>query len=124
MSSRREEHETLSLPFVRDLVPPACRDNNTKEVIQGKFYQNWKDAAHQLKELGPYSPWSNATEKEIKKVKRGACHKLLWSRAPKCLWEKFLDLEACIGSNTAKDIYKLHGKVIKTLMSGEILETS
>ena len=83
MASRSETHKTLSLLFARDGCLPACILNNAKEVIQGMFYQKLKDAACYLIQLEPYTPWSNAAEREIKELKKGADHELLMSRAPK-----------------------------------------
>ena len=54
-----------------------------------------------------------ATKGEIKELKKVAGHKLLQLRALKCLWDDCLELEACIRSNTADDIYKLDGEVPK-----------
>ena len=85
MASRSEMHETLSLLFARDGFMPACICDDAKEMIQGKFYQKLKNAACHLKQLEPYSPWGNAAKKEIKEFKKGASHKFLQSRAPKCL---------------------------------------
>ena len=85
MASRSEAHETLSLLFVRDGVPPTCICDNARELVQGKFHQKLKEAACHLRQLEPYTPWSNAAEREIKELKKGACHKLLQSRAPKQL---------------------------------------
>ena len=93
-------------------------------MVKGKFYQKLRDTAYQLKQLESYTPWSNATEREIKELKKVAGHKLLWSRAPKCLWDNYLGLEACIRSNTAHDIYKLDGEVPKTVVSGETSDNS
>ena len=76
MASRSEAHETLSLLFVRDGVPPDCICDNAKEMLQCKFYQKLKEAECHLKQLEPYTPWSNAVEKEIKKLKKGAHQKL------------------------------------------------
>ena len=45
--------------------------------------------------------------KEIKELKNGAGHKLLWSRASKCSWDEYLELEAYLRSNAAHNIYKL-----------------
>ena len=87
MASRSEAHETLSLLFVRDGVPLTCICDNAKELIQGKFHQKLKEGACHLKQLELYTPRSNATEREIKKLKRGAGHMLLQSRSPKCLWD-------------------------------------
>ena len=90
MAFRSEAHASLSLQFVRNGFLPACICNNAKEMVQGKFYQKLKDAACHLKHLVPYTTWSNAAEKEIKELKKRASHKLLKSRAPKCLWDDCL----------------------------------
>ena len=63
-----------------------------------------------------YTPWSNAVEREIKEVKKGAGHKLLWLTAPKHSWDACLVLEDYTRSNTAHDIFKLDGEVPKTVM--------
>ena len=77
-----------------------------------------------LEQLEPYTPWSNATEKEIEELKKGAGHKLLQFRAPKCLWDNCLELEAYMRSNTAHERYKLDGEVPETVMSGEMSDIS
>ena len=120
MASRSEAHETLSLLFVRDGVPLTCICDNAKELVQGKFHQKLKEAACHLKQLEPYTPWSNAAEREIKQLKKGAGCKVLRSRAPKHLWDNCFELEAYVWSNTAREIYKLHGEVPKTVMSHKI----
>ena len=119
MVSRSEACKTLSLLFMRNDVPPTCICDNAKELIQGKFHQKLKEAACHLKQLEPYTPWSNATERDIKELKKEASCKMLWSRAPKHLWDNCLELEAYIRSNTAHEIFKLDGEVCKTVMSGE-----
>ena len=53
---RSEAHETLSLLFAQDGVPPACICDNAKKMIKGKFYQKLKDAACHLRQLEPYTP--------------------------------------------------------------------
>ena len=63
---RNEAYETLMLLFVRDEVLPACVCDNAKEMVQGKFYQKLKEAACHLKQLEPYTLWSNATKREMK----------------------------------------------------------
>ena len=93
-------------------------------MVQGKFYQKLKDAACHLKQLEPYTPWSNAAERKIKELKKGMGCKLLRSRAPKCLWDECLELEAYIRSNTADEIYKLNREIPKTVMSGKTLDIS
>ena len=66
MASRREAHEILSLLSARYWVPPACLCNSAKEMKQGKFYQKLKEVAWHLKQLEPYTLWSNAADREIK----------------------------------------------------------
>ena len=124
MASRSEAHETLSLLLARDGVLPACICNNAKKMVHGKFYWKLKDAACHLKQLAPYTPRSNAAEKEIKELKKGAGYKLLRSRAPKCLWDNCLEFEAYIRFNTAHEIYKLDREVPKTVMSGKTSDIS
>ena len=119
MASRSEAHETLSLLFVRDGVQPTCICDNARELIQGKFHQKLKEAVSHFKQWEPYTPWSNAPEREIIELKKGTSHKMLRYRAPKGLWDDCLEFEAYIRSNTAHDIYKLNGEVPKTVMSGE-----
>ena len=70
MASRSEAHETMSLLFARNGVPPACICNNAKKMVHGKFYQKLKGAACHLKHLDPYTLWSNAAEREIKELKK------------------------------------------------------
>ena len=83
MASISEAHKTCSLLFVSNGVSPACTCDNAKEMVQGKFYQKLKDTAYHLNQLKPYTPWSNAAERETKELKKGVHHKLLKSRAPK-----------------------------------------
>ena len=70
-------------------------------------------------ETEQYIFWSNVAERDIKELEKGAGHKLLWSRAPKCSWDDCLELDGYIRSNTAHEIYKLDGEVHETVMSGE-----
>ena len=69
-----------------------------------------------LKQSEPYIPWSNAAEREIKELTKGAGHNLLRYRAPKHLRDDYSGLEAYIMSNTAHEIYKLDREVTKTVM--------
>ena len=70
-----------------------------------------------MKQLEPYTPWSNASEREIKELKKGAGHKLLKSRALKWLWDNGLELVAYIRSNIVHKIYKLDREVPATVRS-------
>ena len=78
-----------------------------------------KEAACHLKQLAPYTPWSNAAEREINEQKKEAGNKLLLSRAPKHLWDNCLKLEAYIRSKTTNEVFKLVREVPKTVMSGK-----
>ena len=71
MASRSEAYETLTWLLVRDGVPPTCICFNAKELIQGKFYQKLKVAACHLKQLELYTPWSNAAEVRLKRLRKG-----------------------------------------------------
>ena len=124
MAFRSKAHGTLLLLFARDGIPPACICDKSKEIIKGTFYQKLKDAAYHLKQLEQYTPWTDAAEREIKKLKKGAGHKLLRSRESKHLWDNCLELEDYIWSNTAHNIYKLDGEVPKTIMSSKSSEIS
>ena len=39
--------------FAKDVIPTVCICPNTMDVIQGKYYQKFKDTACELK---PYTP--------------------------------------------------------------------
>ena len=123
MTSRGAAYETLLLLFAHDGLLPAGVCNNGKEMIQGKFYQKLKDVLCHLKQLAPYVPWSNVAG-EITQLKKRASYKLLWSRAPNCLWDDCLEQEAYIRSNTAHDINKLEEEVPKTVISEETSDIS
>ena len=51
MASKSEAYVTLPLMFAWDRVLPACICDNTKKMVQGKFYQRLKKAACHLKQL-------------------------------------------------------------------------
>ena len=90
-------------------------------MVQGKLYQKLKDITCHLKQLEPYTSWSNAAEGEIKELKKCAGCKLLKSRAQKHLCNTCLDLEAYIRYIAGHEIYKLDRDVFTTVMSGKTL---
>eukprot|EP00804_Cyclotella_cryptica_P014743 CCRYP_021052-RA/>CCRYP_021052-RA protein AED:0.46 eAED:0.43 QI:0/0/0/1/1/1/2/0/144 len=49
---------------------------------------------------------------------------MIKSGSPKKLWDDCLVIESYIRSNTAHDIYMLHGEVPETIMSGETSDIS
>ena len=93
-------------------------------MIQGKFHQKLKDAAYHLTQLEPCTPWSNAIEREIKELKKGAGCDVLRSRALKHICDDCLELEAYIRSNAAHDVCKLDEEVPKTVISSETSDNS
>eukprot|EP00804_Cyclotella_cryptica_P019398 CCRYP_006588-RA/>CCRYP_006588-RA protein AED:0.13 eAED:0.13 QI:0/0/0/1/0.75/0.6/5/0/864 len=121
---KSDAHEALSLLFQRDGVPPACIVDGSLEQVKGEFRRKLKEASCQLKQTEPYSPWQNAAEGNIRELKKGAGRKMIKSGSPKKLWDDCLVLESYIRSNTAHDIYMLHGEVPETIMSGETSDIS
>eukprot|EP00804_Cyclotella_cryptica_P003089 CCRYP_006074-RA/>CCRYP_006074-RA protein AED:0.29 eAED:0.04 QI:0/0/0/0.75/0.33/0.5/4/0/1079 len=121
---KSDAHEALSLLFQRDGVPPACIVDGSLEQVKGEFRRKLKEASCRLKQTEPYSPWQNAAEGNIRELKKGAGRKMIKSGSPKKLWDDCLVLESYIRSNTAHDIYMLHGEVPETIMSGETSDIS
>ncbi len=92
--------------------------DGSKEQTLGKFCQNLVDAHCQLKQTKPFPPWQNATEREVKELKKGLKHKMLMSGEPWRLWDDSLELEAYMHSCSTNNVYCLDGKVPKNYMSG------
>ena len=67
----------LSILFTKAGVPPACISDDANKLVKGKFNLRFKDTSYQLKNIEPYTPWSNATESGIKKLKEGANRKFM-----------------------------------------------
>ena len=72
----------------------------------------------------PYSPWQNAAEGCIHKLKRGVSRKMMKNGSPKVLWDHCIELEALIRSNTSNDMYMTNGKVPETNMTGDTADIS
>jgi hypothetical protein len=66
----------------------------------------------------PYSPWQQAAEGCIRKLKRGVSRKMIKTVAPKCLLDHCIELEGLIHSHTANDIYATGGEVPETILKG------
>ena len=77
-----ELRSKAQLLFARDGVLPTCICNDSKEIIQGTFYQKLKDALSHLKQLEPFILWSKAADRKIKELMKEASSKLMQSRAP------------------------------------------
>ena len=54
-----------------DGIQLSCMCDNVREIIQGKFSQQLKKTVCQLKQLEPYTPWSDESERETKEPKKG-----------------------------------------------------
>ena len=72
MTRKGEAHETLSLLFHRDGVPPTMVLDGSKEQCLGDFKCMLREADCHLRQTKPYSPWQQAAEGCIRKLKRGS----------------------------------------------------
>ena len=72
MTQKGEAHETLSLLFAREGVPPSMVLDNSPEQIQGDFKRKLKEANCHMTQTEPHTPWSQAAEGCIRELKRGS----------------------------------------------------
>jgi len=124
MSHKGKAHEALGLLFAWEGVPPKMIVDNAKEMKLAEIARKCKEASCYLQSMESYSPWSNSSEREIRELKMGATRKQTWSGEPRQLWCFALEYESYIRSHTAHDIYRLDGRVPKTVVSGETADTS
>jgi hypothetical protein len=85
MTSKGEAHESLSLLFHRDGVSPMMIFDSSKEQTLGNFKRKLREADCHGRQTEPYSPWQNATEGCIRKLKRGVSRKMMKTGSPKVL---------------------------------------
>ena len=124
MILKKHAHETLSLIFKRDGVPPKIVVDNSKEQTLGKFARKCREADCHLVTTEPYPPWMQAAEGCIKQTKLGSSNRILNSGSPKALWDHCIELEALIRSHIDLDIYSLEGQVPETVVSGQMGDIS
>ncbi len=62
MKRKGDAHETLSLVFQRDGVPPTMVTDDSKEQTKGEFRRKLKEADCHPRVTEPYSPWQQAAE--------------------------------------------------------------
>ena len=124
MKTKGEAHETLSLVFSRDGVPPKIVMDNAREQIHGEFRRKAKEADCAVVSTEPYSPWSNLAEGCVRETKKGSSRKMIRKGSPKPLWDHCLELEALIRSKTSHNIYELMGEVPETRMTGQTADIS
>jgi hypothetical protein len=113
-----EAHEVPLLMFKHDSVPPKMTLDGSKEQVKGVFRHELKEVNCHMQVTEPYSPWQQAAESCIRKLKRGVSSKMIRTGAPKCLWHRCIKLEGLICSHTANDIYATGGEVPETIMKG------
>ena len=109
MKAKLEAHETLSLVFQRDGVPPKIVVDNSKEHSLGGFQRKCRETDCHLVNIEPYCPWMMAAEGYIKKVKHDPSRKMLSTGTPKRLWDHAIEHKALICSHTVLDLYGLEG---------------
>ncbi len=124
MTTKGDAHESLSLSFHRDGVPPTMIFDGLKEQTLGNFKRKLREADCHAKQAEPYSSWQQATEGCIRKLKRGVSCKMMKTGSPKVLWDHCIELEALGCSNTSNDIYMTNGKVPETIMTGSTADIS
>jgi hypothetical protein len=124
MKRKGDAHETLSLVFQHDGVPPTMVTGNLKEQTKAEFQHKLKEADCHPQVTEPYSPWQQAAEGYISELKRESSRKMIKTRSPKYLWDHCLELEAYVRSCTSNDIYMTAGQVPGTIMTGNTADIS
>jgi hypothetical protein len=104
MKCKGEAHETLSLVFQQNDVPPTMVTNDSKEQTQGEFRCKLKKAYCHPRVTESYSPRQQATEGCICELKLGSSQKMIKTGSPKSLWDHCLELEAYVRSFTSNAI--------------------
>ena len=100
-------HETLSLLFKRDFVPPKMVMDESEEQTIGLFRNKFQEMDCHIKQTDPYSPWQLQTEGSIRELKKGYGRNMVRAGAPKQVWNDTLDFEAYLISHTALGIYMM-----------------
>jgi len=124
MRLKSDAHETLSILAQQKGVPPRIIMDNAREQQSGIFRRKAKEMAARVIQLEPYSPWTNAAERSIKELKRGAGRKALRAHSPAALWDHCLELESLIRSHTSNDNILLQGQVPETVLTGQTADIS
>jgi hypothetical protein len=85
MTRKGEAHETLSLLFHCDGVPPTMVFDGSKEQCKGDFKRKLHEADCHTRQTEPYSPWQQAAEGCILKLKCGVSRKMIKTGSPRVL---------------------------------------
>ncbi len=124
MTRKGEAHETLSLLFHRDGVPPTMVLDGLKEQTKGDFKRKLHEADCHARQTEPYSPWQQAAEGCIRELKRGESCKMIKTGSLKGLWDHCIELEVLICSSTSNNVYMTNGEVPETIMTGSTADIS
>jgi len=124
MRLEREAHESLSVLFKRDGVPNNMVMDGAKTQIHGEFKKKCRESGCHIKQVEPYSPWSNSCEVGIKMLKQASGRDLRQSKCPKVLWDDCIERQSYIRSFTAHDNFALKGECPETLINGETPDIS
>ncbi len=118
MTRKGEAHETSSLLFHCDGVPPTMVFDGSNEQCKGDFKRKLHEVDCHARQTEPYSPWQQAAEGCIRELKCGVSHKMIKTVSPRVLWDHCIELEALIRSLTSNYVYMTNGKVPETIMTG------
>ncbi len=124
LTTKSDAHESLSLLYHWDGVPLTMILDSWKEQTLGNFKKKLRDADCHATQTKPYSPWQQAAEGCIHKLKWGVSRKMMKTGSPKVLWDHCIELEALLCSNTSNDIYMTNGEVPETTMTGSTADIS
>ncbi len=124
MTRKGEAHETLSLLFNCDGVPPTMVLDGLKEQCKVAFKKKLCEADCHARQTEPYSPWQQVAEGCIRELKRGVSCKMIKTSSPRVLWNHCIELEALIRSSTSNTVYMTNGKVPETIMTGSTANIS
>ena len=124
MDKKSEAHDTLSLVFKQDGVPPNMIVENSREQSLGEFERNCKKADCHLVSTEPPPYWSQLAEGCIRELKRLSSRQLIKTRSPKRLWDHSIELAALIRSHNAHSNYELEGEVSEKRMTGQTTDIS
>ena len=83
IQTKCQAHESLSLLFQYDEVPPACVIDGLRKQTMGKFKKKLRVASCHLRQTEPHSPWQNAAELTIRELAKGIGRKMVITEAPK-----------------------------------------
>ncbi len=118
MTRKGEAHETLSLLFHHDGVPPTMVFDGLNKQCKVDFNRKLCKADCHARQTEHYFPWQQAAEGCIRKLKRGVSRKMIKTSSPRVLWDHCIELEALICSLTSNSVYMTNGKVPETIMTG------